>query len=340
MNSNKRIWIIIGAGLLLMLSGFIMTLYGKTSTESLSQPSYTEKMFAMDTQCSITLYDSQNFVPIRERISNLDKTISAYDDDGEIKKLNENRSAVISEDAKNLIEESVSLYDKYSEVNPAIGKITKLWNVTGENPKVPDKEQIKKALKTVNTENIVIKSDECTLKAGTYLDFGATGKGFALDEVKKTLSKEDIKCAIVSFGSATLLYGTKPDGSAFNVAVTDPEDDSRQILKFSTSSCFVATSGGYERYFEEDGKKYSHIFDEKTGRPANTDLTSVTVICSSGIKADFLSTRIYIGGKKELSQWLNNDGIQVIAVDKDKNVYCSDSLRSGIKMIDENYKLN
>lgn len=340
MNSNKRIWIIMGAGLLLMLSGFMMTLYGKTSTESLSKPSYTEKMFAMDTQCSITLYNSQDFVPIRERITNLDKVISAYDDDGEIKKLNENRTAVISEDARSVIEESVSLYRKYSEVDPAIGKITKLWNVTGDDPKVPDKEKIKKALKTVNADNIVLKSDRCTLKAGTLLDLGATGKGFALDEVKKTMSKENIDCGIVSFGSATLLYGTKPDGSAFSVGVADPDDDSQQILKFSTSSCFVATSGGYERYFEADGKKYSHIFDEKTGRPADTDLTSVTVICSSGIKADFLSTRIYIGGKKELDEWLENDGIQVIAVDNDKNVYCSDSLRASIKMIDESYKLN
>ena len=336
---NKRTAAALIAGLLLILTGFIMKWHSKNRDGAKSSPSYTQQMFAMDAPCSLTLYGSQDFINIRDRISELDGKISNYGEDAEIAKLNKNKSAVISEDTENLIEKSLSLYEEYGEVNPLIGEITGLWNVTGENPAVPSDKQIKAALKTVNMDNIVTDGENCTLKNGASLDFGATGKGFALDEVKKTLIKQSVECAVISFGSSTLLYGRKPDGSPFKVSVANPENDSQPLLKFTTDSAFVSTSGGYERYFEADGKKYCHIFDEKTGKPVETDLTSVTVICASGIKSDFFSTRIFMGGTEELEKWLSHGEIQIIAVDKDRNVYCSDSLRANIVMNSSDFRL-
>lgn len=136
--------------------------------------------------------------------------------------------------------------------------MTELWNVTGEEPRVPEQSEIQTALSAVGYENIKLSGSECVLENGTQIDVGCDGKGFALDEVKKLLDSEKADCAVVSFGSSTLLYGQKPDKTDFKVAVTDPFDNDNTCLSF-TSGGFVSTSGGYERYFEAQGKKWSHI---------------------------------------------------------------------------------
>lgn len=216
--------------------------------------------------------------------------------------------------------------------------MTELWNVTGEEPRVPEQSEIQTALSTVGYENIKISGNECVLENGTQIDVGCDGKGFALDEVKKLLDSEKADCAVVSFGSSTLLYGQKPDKTDFKVAVTDPFDDDNICLSFTSGGGFVSTSGGYERYFEAQGKKWSHIFDLTTGYPCETDLVSVTVIGQSGIETDFLSTCIFIGGSGELDRWLSDEDIEVIAIDENGIVYCSDSIKSRISISDDKFR--
>lgn len=95
---------------------------------------------------------------------------------------------------------------------------------------------------------------------------------------------------------------------------------------------------GYERYFEAQGKKWSHIFDLTTGYPCETDLVSVTVIGQSGIETDFLSTCIFIGGSGELDRWLSDEDIEVIAINENGIVYCSDSIKSRISISDDKFR--
>ena len=100
----------------------------------------------------------------------------------------------------------------------------------------------------------------------------------------------------------------------------------------------MSTSGGYERYFEVDGKKYCHIIDLETGYPVETDLISVTVVSAeNGLLTDFLSTCVYMGGTKKLDQYLNNSKYQIIALDKNKKIYCSDSIKESIEILDNSY---
>lgn len=95
----------------------------------------------------------------------------------------------------------------------------------------------------------------------------------------------------------------------------------------STDSCFLSTSGGYERYFiADDGKKYCHILDPKTGMPAESDLTTVTVFCDSGLKSDFLSTLIWMEGSENLPAHLKAKEYQIVAQDTAGTLYVSDGL--------------
>ena len=140
-------------------------------------------------------------------------------------------------------------------------------------------------------------------------------------------------------GSSSLVFGRKPDAKPFTVAVKDPSDKHRLLLKFTTDECFVSTSGGYERFFEADGKKYIHIFDKTTGRPAETDLVSATVICDNGLKSDQLSTAVFIGGTKKLGEFFADKSIKLIAVDTDGNIHISKELEDKITLEDKQHKM-
>jgi thiamine biosynthesis lipoprotein len=125
--------------------------------------------------------------------------------------------------------------------------------------------------------------------------------------------------------SSVLLYGKKPDNSKFNVEIRNP-DGNGIIGTVKTDACFLSTSGGYERFFTVDGENYPHIIDLSTGYPTQSDLTSVTVFCDSGILSDYLSTKILIEGTENIENHLESDLYKVAAFDENGNSYISKGL--------------
>lgn len=297
----------------------------------------TKQFFSMDTAVRLSAKEEQidTYIAV---IKKLDKALSAYDKNSEIYKLNENGTLTVSDQTAELFNSAKRLSRRYPQVNITAGALTKLWNVTSSDPVIPEKNNIEKALNTVDNDNLIINGNEVVLKNNAQLDLGSCAKGYALDLLFDEFEKNEENCAVVSFGSSTLLYGEKSDGKPFTTAVANPEDSNSQVLKFTSSQCFVSTSGGYERYFEAEGKKYCHIIDLKTGYPVETDLTSVTVVSAeNGLLTDFLSTCVYMGGTKKLDQYLNNSKYQIIALDKNKKIYCSDSIKESIEILDNSY---
>lgn len=300
----------------------------------------TNRFFSMDTSVRLTASED-NINTYINVIKKLDKTLSAYNSSSEISLLNNEKKLTVSDITAELLKKAVKLNKDYPQVDIASGALTRLWNVTASKPKIPEENEIKTALKTVDSENIEINGREITLKNNAQIDLGSCAKGYALDLLYDEFEKNNESFASVSFGSSTLLYGKKSDGKLFVTAVADPEDSSSQVLTFSSEEGFVSTSGGYERYFESDGKKYCHIIDLETGCPVESDLTSVTVISSeSGLLTDYLSTCIFIDGTKNLDKYLNNSDYQVIALDNSKKIYCSESLKSNIEILNESYSFN
>ena len=109
-----------------------------------------------------------------------------------------------------------------------------------------------------------------------------------------------VTSGLVSLGGNVQLLGAKPDGSAWKVAVESPEEDGNYLGILQAKDKAVITSGGYERYFEKNGKKYHHIIDPSTGYPAENGLTSVTIISDDGTLADGLSTSLFISDADRL----------------------------------------
>ena len=295
-----------------------------------SSKGYKEStVFAMDASCTARVWGAQPG-QVTDEIIRLDKELDCHNSDSALSKLNSSGKGELSKDLKEFLEASAALTVNYPSADITIGAVTKLWDVTGESPAVPSEGEIQKALDTCGIENIRISDDSCTLENKAQIDPGAAAKGYALDKAREKLKELNAQCAVVSMGSSTLLYGQKPDGKDFSVAVKDPENKGSYALRFTCGECFVSTSGGYERFFESGGKRYIHIFDKTTGKPVQSDLASVTVICENGLMSDQLSTCIFIDGKAKLKEYMQKPGIDVIAIDEKGNIYASDGIKDKI----------
>lgn len=282
--------------------------------------------FSMDTMCEITLYSNNDPGEYRTVIERLDNELDRYNEQSDIYTFNEAGSAELMGNSLEIYEKSKELYQQYGCVNITCGGLTALWGISSDSPRVPSDEEISLELSKIGFDKIEQNGSMIYTTSGTKLDLGAVAKGYALDKTKELLDEKGEECAVVSMGSSSLLYGKKPDGEPFKVSVRSPFSPNETYLTFETEAGFVSTSGGYERYFEADGKRYIHILDLYTGKPSESDLASVTVICKSGIESDFLSTVIFIQGKDMLPRFLDDKDIKVIAIDTEGNVYNSPSL--------------
>ena len=197
-------------------------------------------------------------------------------------------------------------------VDVTCGALTSLWGISDGTYHIPSDGEIADALATITGDG--------TFTDGTKLDFGAAAKGYACDEASRILAGSGADYAVIDLSSSTLLWGEKPDGAKFRAGITHP-DGNGYLGIIETVAAYLSTSGGYERYFEADGQRFSHIMDIRTGRPAETDLVSVTVIVPAenvggGILSDFLSTLITIEGTAQLDKWLAYEEFSVIAADE------------------------
>lgn len=146
------------------------------------------------------------------------------------------------------------------------------------------------------------------LGAGQQVDFGGIAKGYTSARLMEIFRSYGINSGLVSLGGNIQALNAKPDGSKWNIGIRDPQGSQEDYIAVaSVENCAVVTSGGYERYFEENGKRYIHIIDPRTGYPAESGLASVTIFSGDGTLADALSTSLYIMGLEEaVSFWRKN----------------------------------
>ena len=132
------------------------------------------------------------------------------------------------------------------------------------------------------------------------IDLGGIAKGFATDEIVKICKKHKIRRTVIDLGGNVFVYGKKPKSESWNVGVKNPEfPDSIPLLKLNLPQISVVTSGIYERFFNDGGKRYHHIFSPKDGYPVENELYSVTVVSENSMIADALTTSFFVLGKEK-----------------------------------------
>ena len=184
--------------------------------------------------------------------------------------------------------------------DPTVGPIVSLWGIGNENPRIPSHSEIEELLPLVNWRNIQLdlKTNSVFLKhQGMALDLGAIAKGYAADEAAAIIRNTKVKQAIIDLGGNIFLFGEKKDKSPWRVGIQNPLKERGTLAGIvQVREKTVVTSGVYERFFEEDGKRFHHIFSPSQGYPADSGLLSVTLITDNSMQADALSTAVFVLG--------------------------------------------
>jgi len=176
----------------------------------------------------------------------------------------------------------------------------RIWKFDGSMKTMPTAATIKKSVEKVGYKNIILDKENSTIflkLKGMKIGFGALGEGYAADRCKEIMLARGINAGIVNGSGDMNTWGNQPDGSPWNIGVTDPKHMGELLAIVPLAHGAVVTSGSYEKFVVFNGKRYAHIINPKTGYPA-TGLTSVTVFGTSAEMANGLSTSIMVMGKK------------------------------------------
>ncbi|SHJ51684.1 thiamine biosynthesis lipoprotein [Malonomonas rubra DSM 5091] len=184
-----------------------------------------------------------------------------------------------------------------------LGALKKLWAIESENPQVPSEEQIAVALQGVGPEALQLDGNRVRKKLpGLQVDLGGIAKGYAVDRALALLRAAGITSASVNAGGDIALLGDH-DGRPWRIGIQHPRKSGELLAALELSDRAVVSSGDYERFFEQDGIRYHHIFDPRSGQPARL-CQSVTVVAADAASADALATAAFVLGPEEGLQLL------------------------------------
>ena len=293
---------------------------GKQTTEA------TAQIFAMDTVMEVAAYGEHAEQAVKyteKRIEELENRLSRTKADSLVSGLNRDGSIRhLTYDYWNLIARAKEYRDATNGAfDITIAPVMDAWGFTGDSFRVPERSELDELLKHVNSDEIQIQEEPAhsvTLGEGQAIDLGGIAKGYTSDCVEAVFYDHEIENGKISLGGNVFVLGTKPDGSDWRVGIKDPRNESGLAAILSLRDAYAITSGGYERYFEENGKTYHHIIDPSTGYPADSGLLSVTVVAAdngpdwagagNGAMCDAFSTALFVMGEEQALDFWRNGG--------------------------------
>ena len=201
--------------------------------------------------------------------------------------------------------------------DPTLGEVVNLWGFGYDDPHLPGPEEIQHALDNAGYQRVPA-GECCSETQKIWFDLGGVAKGFAVDEAVSIFQEVGVKAGIVNAGGDLRSFGARPGRGYWKIGVQDPDNPQELAGVLEVKEAAVATSGDYQRYFEEDGVRYHHILDPATGYPAHSGLRGTTVIASDCATADALATAAFVLGPEKglalLEKWNGVEGL-LITVD-------------------------
>lgn len=301
---------------------------------------HTEAFFFMDTVIGITLYTEDGvtanalFDDCRAILGELDSLWSRRDSTSEIAVFNASADGLHTPDPRTL-ELISSALDVAKKTNgafdPTVTPLIDLWEAAGENGKLPTDDALGEALALVGYERVQITEGRVEKTDPTVtLDLGGIGKGAAIQALLERLESSGVEGGLITFGSNVAVFGKKPDGKPFRIALRDPRTAGATVGVLQLGAGEVlSVSGDYERYVTIDGKRYHHILDPASGYPAESGLSSVAVIASDGALADALSTALLVMGKDRALEFYKSGAcsFEAILISSDGSLTTTAGLR-------------
>ena len=270
-----------------------------------------------------------------KEVQRLDALLSTGNPDSEVSVINRKGSGTLSEDTQAILTEAMEIYkDTDGLFDVTIYPLMQLWGFPTQEYHVPTESELQEALAKVDASQIVIDGDQVTLGVGQQMDLGGIAKGYTSARIMEIYREYGITSGMVSLGGNVQTLGTKPDGKDWKIGIQNPDGQQGSLLAaLPVENKAVITSGGYERYFEEDGNTYIHILNPKTGYPADSGLVSVSIISENGMLADALSTSLYLMGEEKAAEYwrAHADAFDMILEDKDGTLYVTEGISQEIQ---------
>ncbi len=331
--------VLIGLGVLLL--GLGIAVFALTGDSG-----HTVTTFSMGSYVQQTVYGGNREEGARQAanaVAELEDLISWRKGESDAARINEEagsefvsidpRTEQVLSTALSVCEESGGAFDI------TIAPVSRLWDFD-ENPHLPDAAMIETFVKKVDFSTLSVPGDgSAALRAyDTALDLGAVGKGAACDAAVSAYAESGVDRAIVAVGGSVGVYGEKPFGKPWVIAVRDPAGEG-SLGRLAIPSGFVSTSGSYEKCFTQNGKTYHHLLDPSTGYPAESGLVSATVWSTGGALSDALSTACFVLGLEKSLPLLEKFGAEAVFVTEDGRVSVTGGLQERFTLTAENYRL-
>ncbi|RMG68972.1 MAG: FAD:protein FMN transferase [Nitrospirae bacterium] len=278
-------------------------------------------------------------------LKRLEWLLNFFSEESEVSKINSNsgeRPVATTKETFELLTKAVEVSElSQGAFDITLGVINRLYDFVKRLQ--PSDEQLKRLLPLVGYKNIELYPRNRIVflkKKGMMIDPGGITKGYAADRAIQVLRSRGIKAALVAVAGDIRGYGLKPDGKPWVVGIRDPRAESSDEI-FATmelKDLAVSTSGDYERYFIDKGKRIHHILDPKTGRPAR-GVISVTVIGPEAVYTDSFATAVFVKGPEEGMKIVEKRGYMALVVDSEGNIKMSSALKGRIKLLKEHIEV-
>lgn len=322
------------------ISAMLSALLFLTGCSAESSPEPVQgTFFAMDTVMDFTIYGESGLIDQSESlIASLESLVSVTDTGSELYAINQTGSGTLTGKASSLMEQALEICRRTDgALDLSIYPIVRAWGFTTGSYQVPDEAEIQALLPLVDYRKIQYDAatGTVTLPEGMEIDLGSVAKGYAGQLAAQMLREHGVQSALLNLGGNVQTVGAKPDGSPWQIGIKDPQgEDAMMVLSVEDQA--VVTSGGYERYFEQDGQTYWHIMDPSTGHPADSGLISVTIVGDEGVVCDGLSTALFVMGlEKAADLWAQSGDFEAVFVTASGEVYITEGLRDRFALTEQ-----
>lgn len=283
------------------------------------------------TTWNISYWDEQDFDPAEIRTAvtaellRIDIVLSNYRDDSIISKINNDPSTTpIKADAEliYLVEEARKVHSASQGCyDLTIRPLFDLWGFSTKALHIPSQAELSEVMYTIGMQKVQTHEDYIQKQLPkVYIDVSSIGQGYSVAKLAELLEGMGIKNYIAEIGGELQTRGQKPDNQPWKIAIERPLPEAsgfQKVITISTETpTAIMTSGTYRHYYDESGKRYSHILDARTGSPVTHPTVSVTVIHESPTVADAWSTALLCLGTEEGLKIANDNKLSVLFIDQ------------------------
>jgi thiamine biosynthesis lipoprotein len=247
---------------------------------------------------------------IDERLLAINKSMSTYDSQSELSIINRAENFQwqnISTDLYQVLNMAQKVNEQSNKAfDITVGPLVNLWGFgpNKANNQIPELSKIQELMTEVGADALSLRQQDARyqlrLSENRYIDLSAIAKGYGVDVLGILLQAQGIENYLIEVGGEIVARGKKPNNQSWRIAIEAPNDDGRSVqIIIPLSNLGVATSGDYRNFFEQEGRRFSHTIDGRTGYPVEHNLASVSVLHESVAMADAWATALTVLGAEQ-----------------------------------------